>query len=155
LTAYDFDTRPWLPESGWPFGLEQLLPYYERAQAACELGPYGYVAADRALDGPIEPTIIQYSPPTRFGPLSYDAFARTSDTSVLLGGNAVELVPIASGRALDHVVVATLTDARFVVRANTFVLATGGIENARLLLDSDRLVRGGIGNAHDLVGRFF
>ena len=35
------------------------------------------------------------------------------------------------------------------IRARAFVLCGGGIENARLLLASD-----GLGNDHDLVGRF-
>jgi choline dehydrogenase-like flavoprotein len=41
------------------------------------------------------------------------------------------------------------------VAARTYVLATGGIETPRLLLMSDRHERGGIGNRHDLVGRYF
>ncbi|NNL65466.1 MAG: GMC family oxidoreductase, partial [Myxococcales bacterium] len=41
------------------------------------------------------------------------------------------------------------------VRARRFVLATGGIENARLLLASNRVEKHGVGNRHDLVGRFF
>jgi choline dehydrogenase-like flavoprotein len=36
-----------------------------------------------------------------------------------------------------------------------FVVATGGIENARLLLLSNRFNRRGLGNQHDLVGRYF
>ena len=155
LTADDFVSRSWVPESGWPLTLEQLLPFYERAQAVCELGTYAYTADDPRLDGTIEPTIIQFSAPTRFGPVTHDAFARSVDTTVYLGANVVELTPVPSGRAVDHLVVASLSGRSFVARANVFVLATGGIENARLLLVSDRVVRGGIGNTHDLVGRCF
>ena len=36
-----------------------------------------------------------------------------------------------------------------------FILATGGIENPRLLLASNRIQKDGIGNQYDLVGRFF
>ncbi|HJW57113.1 MAG TPA: GMC family oxidoreductase, partial [Burkholderiaceae bacterium] len=39
--------------------------------------------------------------------------------------------------------------------AQRFVLATGGIENARLLLASNRQQPVGLGNGNDLVGRFF
>jgi choline dehydrogenase-like flavoprotein len=42
---------------------------------------------------------------------------------------------------------------RFV--ADHYVLACGGIENARLLLASNRVATAGVGNAHDLVGRFY
>jgi choline dehydrogenase-like flavoprotein len=51
--------------------------------------------------------------------------------------------------------VACLEGPRFSVSARVFVLATGGIENARLLLLSRRDRTQGLGNQHDLVGRFF
>jgi choline dehydrogenase-like flavoprotein len=41
------------------------------------------------------------------------------------------------------------------VVARIFILAAGGIENARLLLSSNRFQAGGIGNRHDVVGRYF
>ena len=41
------------------------------------------------------------------------------------------------------------------VKARLYVLACGGIENARLLLLSNKVEPAGLGNRHDLVGRFF
>jgi len=41
------------------------------------------------------------------------------------------------------------------VRAKMFVLCCGGIETARLMLASNNIERDGIGNRHDMVGRFF
>jgi choline dehydrogenase-like flavoprotein len=41
------------------------------------------------------------------------------------------------------------------VHAKDFVVAAGGIENARLLLASQSVAPAGIGNQNDLVGRFF
>src|SRR6185436_15556663 len=41
------------------------------------------------------------------------------------------------------------------VRARHYVLACGSIHNARLLLASNTRARRGVGNDHDLVGRFF
>ena len=43
----------------------------------------------------------------------------------------------------------------FSVNARFFVLATGGLENARLLLASNRVQPAGLGNGHDVVGRYF
>jgi len=58
-------------------------------------------------------------------------------------------------KSVSGIEVATLTGKRVRVHAKQFVLATGGIENARLLLASNKVQAAGLGNAHDLVGRFF
>ena len=41
------------------------------------------------------------------------------------------------------------------IAARSFVVALGGLENPRLLLNANRQIKPGIGNRHDLVGRFF
>jgi GMC oxidoreductase len=48
-----------------------------------------------------------------------------------------------------------LSGNRTILRAKIFILACGGMENARLLLVSRRVQPNGIGNQFDLVGRFF
>ena len=42
LDEIDFETRDWVPHSGWPFKKSELDPYYDRAQSICQLGPYRY-----------------------------------------------------------------------------------------------------------------
>ena len=65
----------------------------------------------------------------------------------------LRLAPNAS--SLDHLDVATLSGRHFTVKPKYAVVALGGIENARLLLASNDVMKPGIGNANDLVGRFF
>jgi choline dehydrogenase-like flavoprotein len=84
-----------------------------------------------------------------------DELRASTRVTVALHSNVVELVTTAEGRAVDHVEVATLGGKHFRARARAFVIATGGIENARLLLASRTVHPEGIGNDHDLVGRFF
>jgi len=82
------------------------------------------------------------------------------------GGNEVEAVRVAclpgpdyvlmaSGAGFNRVRVAPLEQRVFRVKARRFVLASGGTENARLLLLSKDRNPAGLGNQHDLVGRFF
>ena len=73
----------------------------------------------------------------------------------MLHGNAFDIEMDVSQRTATQVHVATVTGNRFAIRAGVIVLAAGGIENARLLLASRRGRPCGIGNEHDLVGRFF
>ena len=88
LDALDFERRPWVPDSGWPFDLGHLLPYYARAQDVCELGPFAYAGADWAradvrlipFDGDrVVSCALHYSPPTRFGVVYRDELSRSKD----------------------------------------------------------------------------
>jgi choline dehydrogenase-like flavoprotein len=165
LDEIDFEARPEIPGSGWPFGLQHLQPYYQQAQAVCGLGPPVYDAeawadpatrpalalkGDRALT-----TIFQFSPPTRFGLAYREDLERASRITVYLHASATELETTDAGRTVTHARVACLGGPRFRVTARLFVLAAGGLETPRLLLLSTGAHPTGLGNQHDLVGRYF
>jgi len=42
LDTHDFQERPWVPDSGWPFGKEELAGFYPRAGRYCELPSNNY-----------------------------------------------------------------------------------------------------------------
>jgi choline dehydrogenase-like flavoprotein len=164
LDALDFERRDWVPESGWPFGLATLLPFYERAQSICQLGRFAYTAADWdrqgvrpiGVDGErIRTYAFHYSPPTRFGDLYRNDLARATNIVVYLGANAVDLDTATPPVQLRAVRVASLSGSRFRVKARLFILAAGGIENARLLLLANSVEHAGLGNSRDQVGRYF
>jgi choline dehydrogenase-like flavoprotein len=98
---------------------------------------------------------VQFSPPTRFGVRYRDAVVKAPNISLYLNSNVTAIRPDANGKTIARLDVATLSGNRFTVKARTYVLAVGGLENARLLLASNQLMARGIGNDHDLVGRFF
>lgn len=164
LDPIDFETRPWVPYSGWPFAFDDLKVYYERAQGACRLGPFDYdldswvsaVPLRRAIvSRDIETVMWQHNEPTQFGKAYRRELEQAKNVNVLLHANLTELLTDESLRRIEDIAVVCLQGPRFTVRAKLFVLACGGIENARLLLNSDKQVPGGLGNQHDLVGRFF
>ena len=66
---------------------------------------------------------------------------------VMLNAVLTRLVLSESGDRVAHAMVRTLDGHEFRIQARRFVLAAGGIENARILLLS--------GYSHELVGRFF
>jgi choline dehydrogenase-like flavoprotein len=152
LDALDFEERDWVPHSGWPFSRQQLEPEYRRAETVCRLAPVEYDPTE--ANASTADTTFQIAP-TRFGDHYRPALRRAANLRLLLGANAVELEMDGDQRAIDRVHVATLAGNRFSVAARLFVLAGGGIENPRLLLASRRARGAGIGNEHDLVGRFF
>ena len=168
LDAHDFEARDWVPNSGWPIKRPELLPYYRRAHALLQLGPFEYdprswegwigrkdarllpLAGDRATN-----IISQLSPPTRFGRHYRDEILQSRNIVTYLGANVTEIEAPGDGAQVSAVRVRTLAGGTFQVTARTFVLATGGIETPRLLLASNRYQSRGIGNQHDLVGRYF
>lgn len=69
--------------------------------------------------------------------------------------NVQRLISDETGRVVRYAEVRTLGGLNFRIAANWFVLAAGGIENSRLLLLSNSVVREGLGNQNDTVGRYF
>ncbi len=73
----------------------------------------------------------------------------------LLHAHAVLLERDPAGSRLLGVRLRTLTGGTLRAEAQTYVLAVGGIENARLLLLSNDVEPAGLGNGNDTVGRYF
>ncbi|HLJ63519.1 MAG TPA: GMC family oxidoreductase [Stellaceae bacterium] len=164
----DFLERPWIEGSGWPFTKPELMPFYARAHHLLRLGPPEYdpvfwrdAVNHRHFDViPFDPGIVktlvsQFSPPVRLGQEYRGELAVSGNVTTYLHANAVEIALAANGALASEIKVATLSGVRFTVTARTFVLAAGGIENARLLLASNQVALEGVGNGHDLVGRYF
>jgi choline dehydrogenase-like flavoprotein len=164
LDAIDFEQRAWVPHSGWPFDREHLDPFYARAQTLCELGPYAYEAAHwQSEEFPTLPlagerlttAVFQQSPPTRFGQVYRDEIVRASNVTVYTHANLLGYDTNEGASEVVRARLGTLSGRRHAVAATTYILAAGGIENARLLLLSGTEQQPGLGNAHDLVGRYF
>jgi len=164
FSSIDFEARPWVPYSGWPITRMDLDPYYLRAQVICQLGPYQYESElwkELGLADPgFTPTRLntrfsQFSPPTRFGEVYREELDRASNITVVLNANVINIQPTEQGNHVTHVDLRSLTGNADRVRAKNFVLCCGCIENARILLASNTVMSGGLGNDKDLVGRFF
>jgi choline dehydrogenase-like flavoprotein len=158
-----FEPRGWLNSDGWPFGRSELDPYYERAHGVCGLGPYDYRvdsweepgASRLQLPEDLVETALFHISRTRFGSAYRSELESAQNVRVLLNAAASELLVAESGGRVSRLEVRTQAGRSFQVAARCFILAAGGIENARLLLISDRTCDGGLGNAHGLVGRYF
>jgi len=165
LDAADFTERPWLPYSGWPFTRGDLIRYYERAQPVCGLQAYDYDIESwtdsgklRTIDFDSEKLITgikHKSAPLRFGTAYRDELNRAANLTIYHHGNVVDIDSNDRATHVSGLQCRCLTGTTFRVEARTYVVAAGGIENARLLLSSDRIQRDGLGNGNDLVGRFF
>ncbi len=166
LAAEDFRVRPWVQYSGWPIGADDLAAHWRRAVPYVQITSDNFSLRDWADELPaifkgntlgdrLAPLLFQQSPPTRFGEVFRERLTAAKSIEALLHANVLTLTTDAQARTVERVEVGCLDGNRFTVRARVFVLATGAIENARLLLLSDTVQTPGLGNGNDLVGRFF
>lgn len=168
LPRSDVEGRPWLDLAAWPIEYAELDRYYTRAarvlklpaRQACERAtamPRMSGDESRLFEtGELAPNIALWGKrPRRFGTAFRAALRRNPRCKLVLYANATEIVLGASGCAVERIEATTLDGRKLLVRANWFILATGGLENARLLLVSRGRQVKGIGNANDRVGRCY
>ena len=167
LDPHDFQARPAMPGSGWPISHADVAPFYAAANKLFEAGAADYSAA-RAF-GPAMPPMFGVAPgprvsvdgmerfscPTDFGRRYGQRLRRAAGVQVLIGANCTAIRLHPDGGAVRQLDVAALSGRRFSVAARAVVLAVGGLETARLLLASDDVQRQGVGNQHDVVGRYY
>ena len=164
LNEMDFQERPWVPYSGWPIKKAELDPFYQRAHVITGLGSYVYnddVWRMLKVDAPhLDPAKLQvrfwqFSRRLRFGQVYRQDMQNAQDIHVYLHANLLNIQTNRDGSVVDNIEIRSLDGKSGKVKAKAFVLATGGIENARLLLLSNRIEPMGIGNRFGFVGRFF
>lgn len=165
LTEADFAARDWVPESGWPIDAAELAPYYPLAAQHLDVYPVehhrdnGY-SLDRFPslirgEDRLRTALEHVGPPTSLGRKFRSRIERAENVDVYLHGSVVDLALAADERTVSTITARTLTGETRTFTARAFVLATGGIENARLLLHFNRRFRDALGNRGDQVGRYF
>lgn len=163
----DFEARSWIPNSGWPIGWEDVQPFLVEAMKLCEAGDADFDArsafpANPAMMGPNfdDPEVVtwpleKWSPPTNFAKKYGPELSEASRCRILLHGQGVQIRLAENKNEIQEVEASSGNKKKFFVRAKFFVLACGGLENARLLLASNQILAAGIGNQEDQVGRYY
>src|SRR5216117_1410936 len=75
--------------------------------------------------------------PTRFGTHYREELRKAENVTIYLNANVTKFVTSPAGDHLDSVEISTYQGKHGSARSKFSVLATGGIENARLLLNSE------------------
>jgi len=163
---FDFKPHSWIPHSGWPISKADLDPYYPEAEKVIRLPSDDFSAEswdERDSLSPLDlgrrtvPRVAVFvdEEERSFKTDYLSDLKRAANVRAYLHANVTEIDTDEGAKAATRVRVATLDGNQFFVAARNFVLAVGGIENPRLLLASNRQQPRGLGNQHDLVGRFF
>lgn len=163
LDPITFEKRPGFP--GWPINRQDLDPYYSQAALLCQLPTDNFssqywadiLQADvPALNG-FNPEMYQFIGPeyTNFATRNFDGQPLSkTNVDIILNANLLG-INHQQGSVNGLQVASTDTSSppkkftEFTIKADFYVLACGGVANARQLLLSNA------GNENDLVGRYF
>ena len=165
MDAIDFERREWVPYSGWPFSKAQMDPYYARAHKIFKIGPYRYDAGYweapgkteqlHSENGNIQTTIFQFARKNLFFSDYRRELENASNIQVILNATALQINLNEYAKRTESIEASSLKGKKFKVKAKHFILAQGGLEIPRLMLLSNSIMKSGVGNQHDLVGRYF
>ncbi len=166
LDPIDFEQRDYIAKSGWPIAYQEVARFYPKAMLYCDAGHANFSVSESlrraapTIEGLEANTTLRadrierYSRPTDFGIRYRKRLIRSRNITVLLYARCVGLL---RGPASDRIRSLEMVDRagrRVLIHADAVVLAAGGIEVTRLLLNSDP--RGvGLGNSHDQLGRYY
>jgi choline dehydrogenase-like flavoprotein len=167
LAPIDFEPRPWVPDSEWPFRFPTLAPYYDKAGEFFGLParPFDVDAWMREGAPPawrfegrrVESSVVRVLPRAnaRLGPRLRAAIEKSENVTVFLFANVLEFRPNESEDRVRDVRLQAIGGQELTAQARDYVLAAGGIENARILLLSSGERERGFANRENLVGAFF
>ncbi len=158
LDDFDFETRPDVEAFGWPIEKADLNPWLKPAADIIEIeSDFPEDILIEQADNNLRQIATHFSPPVRFGEKYLAELKDDPNIWTVLNASVNDIkIDTASG-TIQHfdIVYTNDPDQKFEAVADHFVLALGGIENARVLLNADGQITKGIGNDNDLVGRYF
>ncbi|MHC8299324.1 FAD-dependent oxidoreductase [Pseudomonas sp. ZS1P83] len=153
----DFTVGPPVRVPGWPIAFSEIERNLAAAMDIVDLPPHsGFKAINATLDGTdFDADRFLLSPPTRFAQKYAKELNETEGLDVFINCNCVDLEFDSKSGRIGTIVVSDYELHRERLTANQFILATGAIENARHLLNSESLAAGGIVSKDGFVGRCF
>jgi choline dehydrogenase-like flavoprotein len=171
LDRIDFEYRNWIPFSGWPITLQDLESYYERSIPFCGFTrgwPEDLPNIPGSGDANRNPDVANFT--WLYAPLGNRKYLNWAEAygkdlidsrsvDVLVNANAVGM-EIGENRgegasAVSAIRVRSFSGEEIYIKARFFVIACGGIENARLLLEAAREHETPFRSVKDSIGRFF
>jgi choline dehydrogenase-like flavoprotein len=168
LNSIDFEERDWIENSGWPIKEGELSKYYSLLFDEYGMFDYKYFNKYKYddFDDDLYKSIFENSEFSsikagwsknivRFGKNSkvYKNFMKNKNITLFKNATVEKLSN--SNNLVDSCQIKLNSIDSIYIKAKKFVLSTGGLENARILLSSSDEVSNGIGNEFDNVGRYY
>ncbi len=152
----DFETRGWVPDSGWPISYEEYFSHFGPAAHLLGIHPtLNHPVPIQETSPPPENEQITasrggvelWSKETRFSAKWRKLIKTERRLRLLEDAYCVKISTAPTGRVTEVSCVAS--GEAFTVRGQAYVIATGALENARLLLNA------GFGKSLPALGRYY
>jgi choline dehydrogenase-like flavoprotein len=152
----DFQERPFVPNSSWPIGHDEITPWYGKAAEYLLCGDDTFQLPDpcKLGDDVTAAFIERWSTQPRLMLVHLEHIRQSKRITVCLNSTVVDLDLGADGSAAERVLGAAPT-GRFSVTAREVVLAGGGVETTRLLLAVQRRWPNRFGGIDGPLGRYY
>lgn len=167
LESSDFDAKN--DSGGWPISFSELIQHYDKAADHMNVPTYDYFKEPAApanaigwMKGLFQSNVISIkkfiwsTPPynTHTNILN-NLLNNSKKISIRSGCHVTQLFENERCDKIEAVEFIDRDNKKHKIYPKHVVLCAGGIENARLLLNSINQQKHGIGNKHDVVGRYF
>ncbi|MEN9503822.1 MAG: hypothetical protein RI964_3107 [Pseudomonadota bacterium] len=149
----------------WPIKKTDVDPYYEQLHKLYDLGPFSYdsvtpwigdTTGDTLTSDSLKSSVFSFCA-THYFTTQIPQKIKASNTHHLYKHATVsELIPSADGKKVVAAKVLSPDKSEFRVEADQFIIASGGFGVPQLLLNSkSQAYPNGLGNQHDVVGRYY
>ena len=170
LSKIDFERREWVPQSGWPISYEELQKYRRQTEDHCGFTrawqPDDLIYRSRMQDtfpdelAAVQPFVWRFAPTGRAAYQNWatrfsEPLRKSPNVTVILHANVTALLSASSDNHVDEIEVRTLDGSAARVRARHYVLACGGVENARLALNFAEQTPALFARVQGSLGRYF
>jgi len=167
LDPIDFEVRDYAPHTAWPIRFEQLAPWYEIACHYANCGRPDFTLAQLDADSACSPLTAGFRPGAviasdlerwsgepNFARRYLAELEASPHVRLLVDATCVGIDMADDSGHVRSVVIAS-GDSRLRLRARQFVLACGGLEVTRLLLNANTRHADRIGNCSGMLGRHY
>jgi choline dehydrogenase-like flavoprotein len=149
LSAHDFLPRSWVPHSGWPIRRSDIEPFLPETMEMLGIGAF---QPEKPFTDRFSWFNVVKTEAVLFGQKYREVFDKSPLIGLLMNTKVSELV--GDGRSISAARVLSGAERGEIV-APRYVVATGGLENSRLLLWSNEQSAGGVVPHANALGRYW
>lgn len=107
------------------------------------------------LNSPIKAEFSKWSPQPKFSQVFRHKIESSKNITTIVNATVTELIPDQSHNKIECLEIKNLSERAEHIYADIFILCCGGIENPRILLNSNSVIKSGIGNDYGNVGKYY